>query len=424
MGDGEPIPLSAEDKAILDLECASIAGHTCKIVVLGEGAPGADELRERLASRISLAPELTRKLGGTSDAPVWVPDGAFDLAAHVRPSVLPPVPDREAELAEIATLFEQRLDRDRPLWAMDVVPRSTGGSVVVWRIHHALADGTAAMRFARLVLWDRGGEQDRSAPPPAAHREHPDEARRRAHLSGLIDREFAGSLHRSPFDGRIGGRRRIAISEVPLPALHDAARDLAGATLNDAVLSVVAGAMRRWATHHGGSLGSIRVRVPVSLHHEGDDASNHDSFFSVRLPLHEADPVQRLRAVNHETTVRKQRHDAEVLEETVERLAHVSPQLAKIVGRIESSPREFAVSVSNVLGPRQPVSILGTLRRVPPLDRRDRLPARPPDLGRLAGGPPVLRLQRRPGSGPRPGRDVRRGGDRGGGADRRRRLSA
>ena len=260
-------------------------------------------------------------------------------------------------LAQIASLFEQRLDRDRPLWAIDVVPRPDGGSVLIWRIHHALADGTASMRIARLMLWDDA--TDRAARPSASGAEHPDHARRRAHLAGLIDREFAGSLHRSPFDGSIGARRRIAIAEASLPDLHDAARDLGGATLNDAVLTVVAGAMRRWAERHGGALGSVRVRVPVSLHSEGDDASNHDSFFSVRLPLNEPDPVQRLRTVNRETTVRKERHDAEAREETIGRLARISPRLASIVERIENSPREFAVSVSNVRGPRAAVSVLG-----------------------------------------------------------------
>jgi Wax ester synthase/diacylglycerol acyltransferase catalytic domain/WS/DGAT C-terminal domain len=354
----EAIPLQPADKAILDLECEAIAGHTCKIVALGEGAPGVGDLRERIAERIDAIPELTRKLGGTADEPIWVPDPALDLGAHVRAGTLPTAGDREAELAEIATLFEQRLDRARPLWAIDVIPRTAGGSVLVWRIHHALADGTAAMRFARLLLWD-AEQQEVGVPRRSTPREHPDEARRRAHLAGLIDREFAGSIHRSPFDGAVGGRRRIEIAEVALGDLHDAARSLAGATLNDAVLAIVGGAIRRWAAQLGGPLGSVRVRVPVSLHREGDDASNLDSFFSIGLPLDEPDPVERLRLINHETSVRKQQHDAEVLEEAMGHLAHLSPRLAEIVGRIETSPREFAVSVSNVPGPRRPVSVLG-----------------------------------------------------------------
>src|SRR6185312_6815323 len=147
----------------------------------------------------------------------------------------------------------------------------------VWRIHHALADGTTAMRFAREVLWD----VDAGAPAPtatqrAAHAAA-DEERRRQHLRGFLHREFARSHTRSPFDGRIGTRRVIAFAAVPLAPLHDAAKAHCQATLNDAVLSVVAGALRRWVLAHHGHLGEVRVRVPVSLHREGDDALNRDS---------------------------------------------------------------------------------------------------------------------------------------------------
>ena len=221
------------------------------------------------------------------------------------------------------------------------------------------------MRFAAELLWDAAPAAGSSAhggnAPPG---EHPDHERRRAHLAAFIEREFAGSLHRSPFDGRIGTRRRIAIAAAPLGRLHDAARELAGATLNDAVLSIVAGSLRRWLERHHGPLGDVRVRVPVSLHHEGDDAGNRDSFFSVRLPLGIDDPVERLRAVNRETTIRKEEHDAEQLDHVAAALGRHSARLAALVERIESSPREFAVNVSNVPGPRHPVSVLGAPLRL------------------------------------------------------------
>ena len=367
MSDPAAIPLSPEDKAILDLECSWIAGHTCKVVSFGPGGPGVEELRGLIGERIAGVPELTRRLGGTDEEPLWVPDGDFDVERHVRSSGLGTATDHDAELDEIARLFERRLDRDRPLWAIDVVPRAGGGTVLVWRIHHALADGTAAMRFAEELLWDAdldaGGTVSRPAGPgsPAnPGRVHPDDVRRRGHLAAFIEREFGGSLHRSPFDGEIGPRRRIAVAEVSLPKLHDAAKKLAGATLNDAVLAVVAGSLRRWFERHHGPLADFRVRVPVSLHHEGDDASNRDSFFSVRLPLGVEDPVERLRVVGAETKVRKREHDAERIEHTVAELGRHSAKLAALVERIESSPREFAVNVSNVPGPRHPVSVLGT----------------------------------------------------------------
>ena len=360
MTDSAAVPLSSEDRAILDLECAWIAGHTCKIVVLGEGAPGVDELRGLVAERIAAVPELTRRLGGAAEQPLWVPDEDFDVDRHVRLSDLGPAPDRDAELDEIARLFEQRLDRARPLWAIDVVPRAGGGSVLVWRIHHALADGTAAMRFARELLWDEPEQQaglisTRSRPDQPRE----DHERRRRHLAAMIEREFAESARRSPFDGAIGTTRRIAFASVPMAPLHDAAKELADATLNDAVLAIVAGSLRRWLEAHHGSLRGIRVRVPVSLHHEGDSAANLDSFFSLRLPLSVADPVERLRTVHLETGRRKAGHDAEELRAFLEELGSASPRMRVLAERIERSPRSFALSVSNVPGPREPVSVLG-----------------------------------------------------------------
>jgi hypothetical protein len=355
----EAIPLGPEDRAILALESDTVAGHTCKVVVLGEGAPDVAALRRSVAERISAAPALTRRLGGTEDAPAWVADEGFDVVEHVVEGPVEGPVDGEGLRNAVARLFEQRLDRARPLWRVDVVPLAAGGSALVWRIHHALADGTAAMRYARALLWD---PDDESPPDPrraAAGGHAEDDARRRGHLAGFLRREFARSHHGSPFDGSIGRRRQIAFASVPLTDLHDAAKASDGATLNDAVLATVAGALRRWIEHHHGSLGEIRVQVPVSLHHEGDDAANRDSFFSLALPLNEPDAVVRLRAVHAATAVRKADHDAEEVDTLLRELARVSPRLEHFCGRLEESPRRFALSVSNVPGPRTPVSVLG-----------------------------------------------------------------
>lgn len=122
---------------------------------------------------------------------------------------------------------------------------------------------------------------------------------------------------------------------------------------------MVAGGLRRWIEHHHGPLGDVRARVPVSLHHTGDGAANRDSFFAVDLPLHERDPVARLEAIHAETTLRKADHDAETMDALLRELARVSPRLARLCQRVDGSPRAFALSVSNVPGPRRPVSVLG-----------------------------------------------------------------
>ena len=346
-----PIPLRREDRDILALESATVAGHTCKVAVFEGGAPSLGELRESVAARLPAM--LRRRLGGTEEEPVWVEDESFSIDRHVGA-----VPGPAELKACVAQLFEERLDRSLPLWRIDLVDLEGGGSALVWRIHHAMADGQTCVRIAREMLWD--GSPD----PPHAGAAAADHERRRNHLAGFVRREFVEGGGRSPFDGRIGSSRRVAFAVVPLTELHDAAKRLAGATLNDAVLSVTAGAVRRWAEEHHGRLGRLRVRVPVSLHHPGEDAGNRDSYFCVALPLDEPDPVARLREAHRESQRRKSEHDAEEMDRLLKGLAGVSPSLERMCEQFEGSPRQFALSVSNVRGPAQPVSVLGS-----PVDR-------------------------------------------------------
>jgi diacylglycerol O-acyltransferase len=354
------IPLGPEDRAILDLECQTIAGHTCKVVRLAPAASpplDVERLRRHVGERIELAPALTRRLGGSARKPGWVTDESFDVAEHVVAAPVSGPVDRHELLTLVAELFEQRLDRSRPLWRIDVVALQDGGTALIWRIHHALADGTASVRYARALLWDESAEANMTQ--TQVHAAHAaDEARRRAHLAGFLRREYSRGERRSPFDGRIGTRREVAFAAVPLPALHDAAKRLDGATLNDAVLAIVAGAVARWVRQRHGDLGTIRVRVPVSMHHEGDEVANHDSFFSIGLPLNETDAVTRLRMAHAETNERKLDLDAQYHEHLLRELSDCPP-LEHLVTRMERNPRRFALSVSNVPGPREPVSVLG-----------------------------------------------------------------
>ncbi len=358
MGVMDAIPLTPEDRAILDVESDTVAGHTCKVILMGSPAPRLEELRESVAGRLEHAPMLASKLAESGGMEAWVPADDFDITRRVGAGEVAEPLDDAGLRREVGRLFEQRLDRSRPLWRMDLLPLRGGRAALVWRIHHALADGTAAMRFARAVLWDEeAAAPDSRRPHPAEHAS--DDARRRGHLVRFVEREFGETAHRSPFDARIGTRREIAFASADLAGLHDAARSLAGATVNDAVLTIVAGGLRTWLEHHHGSLGTIRVKVPVSLHHEGDDARNRDSFFAVAVPLSEPDPVARLRAVHGATATRKTEHDAETMDELLQRLASVSPRLERLCKRIEANPRRFALSVSNVPGPLAPVSVLG-----------------------------------------------------------------
>ena len=171
---------------------------------------------------------------------------------------------------------------------------------------------------------------------------------------------------RSPFDGHIDARRAVAFTRARLDELHRVAAATGGATVNDAVLTVVAGGLRRWIESHHGHLGAVRVKVPVSLHGlpssplPADDSAqpgNRDSFFCLDLPLGSSDPLERLAAIRRATLVRKQEHDAQQLDAAMQRLAR-TPRLSHFAEHVLAHPRSFALNVSNVPGPRRPVRVL------------------------------------------------------------------
>jgi diacylglycerol O-acyltransferase / wax synthase len=368
-GDRDARPLSPEDLSILALENETVAGHTCKVIELS-GPVDLDLLRSSISSRLPRAPELSMRLGEIDGEPWWLPDPHVDVRAHVVESERAEADDARFRTA-VAGIFSQRLDRSRPLWQMDVIPQLPGGgSALIWRIHHALADGMTGMRLASEVLWDAGAGAARGGAgsarrPRTPRREDPAVHHRRAGLRAAA-REMPQPWLRSPFNGHIDAWRTVAFTTVGLDELHEAAAANDGATVNDAVLTVVAGGLRRWLEAHHGHLGAVRVKVPVSLHGlppaRGDDGpqpGNRDSFFCLDLPLGSADPVERLAAIRDATRARKQSHDAQQLDALMRQLAR-APRLRRFAERVLTHPRSFALNVSNVPGPRQPVQVLGT----------------------------------------------------------------
>jgi diacylglycerol O-acyltransferase / wax synthase len=385
--------LSAEDVRILDQEDGNIRGHVCKVMVLspGEGRrlPTLDELRAHVDGGLDSAPRLRRRLvrsALTAGSWLWIDDEGFDVARHVR-AVEEPGPVGPERLREIvADLMAQRLDRDHPLWRVDVVePMADGAMALVWRMHHCLADGTTMMRLAGELLWSSTPDpaplaasawRPAAAPVgialfaqcaaaglgPVASRARSlgaeargvAGARRVARDSrAAVRRELARTARPTPLDHGAGPARRIAFASAPFADCHAAAKAIDPAvTINDVVLAAVAGGMRAWLEHRGLPEQGIRAKVPVSLHAAGrhDDAANSDSYFFVDLPVGVAGFAERLLAVHRQTVERKRLHDAEALYAATPRhsIAHQA-----------MSPRVFTLNVSNVPGPRNHVYVLG-----------------------------------------------------------------
>jgi WS/DGAT/MGAT family acyltransferase len=368
-----PEPLSAEDLAILRLESDTVAGHTLKIAILdpppNARRPDVEAVRARIAARIGRAPRLRRRLQLRSRRrAAWVDDPTFDVRHHLhKVPVSGSVSDDDLRRV-CARLMEERLDRSRPLWTIDLLePLENGGIALVWRLHHSVADGAVAMRFAHEVLWDGpevarpGNGGDEHSRPLADLREALD-ARRPGRLPGTLQRELRWSRHPSPFDGIVGTRRAVAFASIQLGAVKRAVKALVpGATVNDAALGLVGGGLRGWTERRGDPLGSLRVRIPVSLHHRAESAAtaNRDSFFCVALPLTEPDPVERLRHINEETALRKRAGDPAVLATLSRDAARIAPPLRRLLDRLTLRPQAFGLNVSNVVGPTDRPSLLG-----------------------------------------------------------------
>jgi diacylglycerol O-acyltransferase / wax synthase len=357
--------LSAEDARILALETGTIRGHTCKVIVIG-GERNADQVRAQLGERLGAVPRLMQRLDPGMGPPAWSDDPSFSLERHVvdRGSL-----DDAGFKRLVGTVMATALDRDRPLWAMEVVsPLPDGRSGLIWRIHHAVADGMTAMRIARELLLDATADEpprrgpavrQRPAGPPAgtvAATVH-----RAADLRKTLRQELGPRAVRSPLDRRVGPRREVAFVDAPLDELRrigHAAPERA--TVNDVVLSAVGAGLRAWLGELGAPAEGLRVKVPVSLHQQDEaDAANRDSFIVVDLPLEQSDPLERLVAVARETRECKNRHDAETLDDFFRDLSHLSGALERHAEHWAMSPRVFTLNVSNVPGPSGPQLVLG-----------------------------------------------------------------
>ena len=357
--------LTDEDIAILDLESPTIAGHTCKVIVIddGPGTPTVEDVRAHMAARLDRVPRCQQCL---CLAPVaeWTEPSPLDMGKHVR---LAPAGDDLADV--VAWAMSGRLDRGRPLWDLELVP-DVGEDrwALVWRVHHCMADGMTMMRWASDLFWDEPADAAKPHPHPAAPSGQMG-ARPLAALGAAartvlsVGRELRPARGSGPFTGRAGTRRHAAFARCTLGELRTIEHGAgAGVTMNDVILAAVAGALRRWCVQHGAALEGARVKVPVSMHLYGADAhdlGNRDSFMFVDLPIDEPDPEARLHAVNRETRERKAHHDAEAVYDVLDFLERVAPPLAGLATRALENPREFSVNVSNVPGPRAGVTVLG-----------------------------------------------------------------
>jgi len=401
--------LSALDDSFLEIEDGASHMHIAAVGIF-EGGPlttadgGVDIERvwALMAAGIHRVPRYRQRLAHTPvfGQPVWVDDDRFNLAYHVRHTHLP-MPGDERQLKRlVGRLMSQELDRKKPLWEMWVVEGLDGGRfAIVTKLHHCMIDGVGSVALAGSIMRPTpeidpalGEPPPRWMPRPLpsplelftaelAHR-----ARAPLAVAGALGR-MAGSpratlatardvgtglgqalgagltsASATPLNVVVGPHRRFDWTSVDLAALKDA-RARSGATVNDVVLSVLAGALARFFRRRGIEAADLdfRVMLPVNVRDPAtrDDVGNRVAMIVVPLPLGERDPLRRLERVAAETRRAKGSRQSSGMQ-AIESFSDATfTSLMTQFARLTTLSRPYNLVVTNVPGPPIAVYVAG-----------------------------------------------------------------
>ena len=418
--------LTSLDAQFLALETPRQSGHVGALAILDDserqgGKLEIDDISQLMSERLSLLPPLRWRLTPVPfglDYPYWIEDPDFDLDFHVRELALPS-PGTDAKLAEqVARIIARPLDRSRPLWELYLIHGLEGGGVgMLTKIHHALIDGLSGAEIMGVLfdLVPEGRDLD-EVPPVRPDREPSDLEMLARGLAGVprypvrmlrslptalpnltetpfgtlpgagvvsrvadrlqraVGGDASGGDHtslRAPktsFNGRVSAHRRFAFGQLSLDEVK-AIKNEYGCTVNDVVVAICTGAVRRWLIEHG-ELPSepLVAQIPVSVRtsEQAGTYGNRIMLMSAPLFTNLPDPAVRLRRTHEALAVMKERHKA-LPAELLKDVNHFIPpavfaRAARATFALStSSPGRptWNLVISNVPGPQLPLYCAG-----------------------------------------------------------------
>jgi WS/DGAT/MGAT family acyltransferase len=397
--------LSGLDASFLYFETSTMLLHVCGLLVLDQSTMQEEysfaSMRETLRRRVGNNPNFRRKLHSpvlNLDHPVWVDDDEFDIEHHVRRATIPAPGGREELAAVCGDIAAQPLDRRRPLWEMWVLEGLADGSIAVMtKMHHATVDGVSGANLvSELCSLDPDAEPIAAALPKPQPSPRPSDARivvdsalrlaRRpikfarllpdtvSVLPDWIDRARRGrampapfTAPRTSFNGTITGHRAVAFVRMDLADVKEI-KNAFGCTVNDVVLTMCSGALRRYlADRNELPSSSLVAMVPVSVHGKTRAAgTNKVSGMFAALASDVADPVERLATIAEQNRVAKEHHktlSASLLQDWAQFAAPNTFALAvRVYSRLRLAERHPVIHnlvISNVPGPPMPIYFMG-----------------------------------------------------------------
>ena len=398
--------LRAADMSFLAQESASTPMHVATLEIFEPPGDGFDyeNLVALIADRIAFVPRYRQRLQtvpGRLANPVWVDDDDFDFTYHVRRSALPR-PGSLDQLRELVSrVMSRRLDRSRPLWEVYLVEGLEGGRFAVFsKAHQVLVDGVETLDLGQLIL-------DDNAEPPEFTRDEWTPERRPNAVSLVAD--ALGDTLRSPaqaietvkggvagvqggvlrvrgaaeavttliassgrgaadgpLTGMLSEQRRFAMVETDLED-YRRVRGLHGGTVNDVVLTVIAGALRAWLMTRAESVRPttrVKALVPMSVINDdgeytavGGQVTPH----LLSLPVGENSPVMRLHQVSYSLKAHKETGRAISASRLADIRGFAPTTLHALGARVASTypRRTFNLMITNVPGPQFPLYALG-----------------------------------------------------------------
>jgi diacylglycerol O-acyltransferase / wax synthase len=395
--------VSPLDATFLELEEADESAHMHIGGVLtfepppGQGPPDIGALRRHLGERLGALPRYRQRLsephtGGLS-WPAWEHASNFNIDAHVHRAALP-APGGDRELMDWAgEYWSHRLDRRRPLWDVTLLEGLEGGRwALVNKTHHCMVDGVGSIDVGHLLLDTTptpSGPPPKAPPQPEPHEPgsllarlpgalaaaaragagmalHPDRLRemltRSRALAELILRDEVISAPQTSLNVPIGTDREFEVVRVPLTDLKRIKSALGG-TVNDVVLAVASGGLRRLMLSRGEEPAhGMRAMVPVNVRTAGEHMAlgNRITSLFVNLPVDDDATSSRYAQVVDHAERLKSGTAALGGSTLIELTGHAPPIVHTLLAQSLFASRLFNVTITNVPGPQTTLYALGS----------------------------------------------------------------
>ncbi len=402
--------LSGLDASFLYLESGAQLMHVCGLIVVDpETFPGGYDFasfKEELSNRVSDIAMFNRKLKlvpGRIDFPLWVVDEEFDIDRHVHRLAVP-TPGGERELSEVVGhLAGIPLDRTRPLWEMHVIEGLANGKLAVFsKMHHSSVDGVSGSNMISYLCSlepDAPPLETGDAPGESGHPRVPSDlelvgrgvmslAVKPWQLAKLVTptvrtvvetvgRAREGTAMAAPltaprtsFNGTITGHRSIGFTDISLDDIKELKNAIPGATVNDVVLALSGGALRRYLQDRGElPETSLLASVPVSVHEETQRTGGRNKVSTIfcKLGTDVEDPKERITAMSAANANAKDHHKAVPADTLQEWAEFAAPRTFGLAVRMvsdlrlaERGPVIHNLVISNVPGPPVPLYFIGS----------------------------------------------------------------